>query len=44
MFVYAENEYIDEIVKILSNVFGIYEIIIAYEFDDLSFDNIKINL
>lgn len=41
MFIYTEKENIETFVNILSKIFGIYEIIIAYELDDLSFENIQ---
>ncbi len=41
MFIYVNDEYIDEVMVILSNIFGIHEIITAYEINDLSFENIK---
>lgn len=41
---FIETEEYDEVVKVLSNTFGIHEINIAYELEDNSFDNISKNL
>lgn len=41
MFIYTDEENIDTFVNILSKIFGIYEIIDAYELKDVSFENIK---
>ncbi len=41
MFIYTAEENIDTFVSLLSKIFGIYEVIVAYETDDLSFENIK---
>lgn len=41
---FIETEEYDEVVKVLSNTFGIHEINIAYELEDNSFDNISKSL
>ena len=41
MFIYAKEEDIDSVVKILSTIFGIHEIDICYMSEDVNIDNIK---
>ncbi len=41
MFIFAKEDDIDEIVNILSNIFGIHEINICYMSEDINLDNIK---
>lgn len=41
MFIYTQEEDIDEVVKVLSNIFGIHEIDICHMSEDINLDNIK---
>ncbi len=41
MFIFAKEEDIDSVVKILSAIFGIHEIDICYMSEDINIDNIK---
>ena len=41
---YIESDNFDEVLNVASKTFGIHEINIGYEFDDINFDNLKNNL
>lgn len=41
---YIESDNFDEILNVASKTFGIHEINIGYEFNDINFDNLKNNL
>ncbi len=41
MFLIPKNDDFDEIINVLKDIFGIHEIVTAYQSDDLSLDNIK---
>ena len=41
---YIESDNFDEVLNVASKTFGIHEINIGYEFNDINFDNLKNNL